>query len=446
MSPRLLLLCERSAATLLESIWHAALLLMVIAIALRLLPRLTAAVRSLIWTAALIVIVGLPFLPVPAAQTFAHAFSHADLLRLNPAWSLAIAALWIALSSFRAQQLILGGIRLRQTWKDAKPVGSRATACVELRFGLRRFCIKRSATLCLSGEVARPSVIGFFSPRILVPCELYPKLSAGEIDQIVIHEMEHLRRGDDWRNLLQKLAVTVFPLNPALLWIERRLCFERELACDESVLEQTQAPRSYAACLVHLAEASRFGRQLSLALGAWERRSELGRRVHGILASRTQAAVAPRLRNACAAILLSGMVALALTLARAPQLISFANIPTANATMADAHVASAPSAAFHNARLSTAFPSAPKMVETMMRIPATSLAPTKVHTKATRAPRPRTIAALPAPPPRIMVTSWSYSGATGTVRIQRVTFAVFQVSSSSEAAVPATSSLFILQL
>jgi beta-lactamase regulating signal transducer with metallopeptidase domain len=28
-----------------------------------------------------------------------------------------------------------------------------------------------------------------------------------------MHEMEHLRRADDWTNLLQKLALVFFPLN-----------------------------------------------------------------------------------------------------------------------------------------------------------------------------------------------------------------------------------------
>ena len=73
------------------------------------------------------------------------------------------------------------------------------------------------------------------------------------------------------------------PLNPALVWIERRLCFERELACDDAVLRLTKAPKAYATCLTSLAE-HRLGRRAAvLSLGAWERRSELARRVHRIL-------------------------------------------------------------------------------------------------------------------------------------------------------------------
>ena len=78
--------------------------------------------------------------------------------------------------------------------------------------------------------MARPSVLGFFRPRILVPPELLKALSPRELRQVVVHEMEHLHRADDWTNLLQKVGLVLFPLNPVLLWVERRLCAERELA------------------------------------------------------------------------------------------------------------------------------------------------------------------------------------------------------------------------
>ena len=99
----------------------------------------------------------------------------------------------------------------------------------------------------------------------------------------MLHEVGHLRRADDWINLLQKLSLVIVPLNPVLMWIERRLCLERELACDDDVLRLTKAPKAYATCLTNLAE-HRLGRRVAaLSLGAWERQSELARRVHSIL-------------------------------------------------------------------------------------------------------------------------------------------------------------------
>jgi len=450
MNPLLLACCERMASALFADIWHAALLLGVVALTLRLLPVLTAATRSLIWTAALLMIVAMPFLPAQPSQAFERMIDAGRGIHLNPVWSLCIAAAWLVFSIVRAAQLSMSALRLRIIATGAVPVSGATKATVATSFGFRR-----SATLCVSDEVARPSVIGFFSPRILVPRDLYPKLSAEEIDQIVLHEMEHLRRGDDWRNLVQKLAVMLFPLNPALLWIERRLCFERELACDESVLAHTHAPKSYAACLVHLAEERSLGRQLSLALGAWERRSELGRRVHGILANRTPASF--RVRVLCGSGITAAMIAGTLLLANTPQLLSFNNVPAA----LGASSSSAPAmetAEKVNFRSSAA--SRPRMIDTMMRlsaaIPASIPAPARtrpVHLKVAR-PRQVTVSALQPlqrVQPRVVLTSVKFSDGISTIRVQRVTFAVFEISngtqsSYSETAQPVPGGLFILQL
>jgi BlaR1 peptidase M56 len=170
--------------------------------------------------------------------------------------------------------------------------------------------------------VDRPTVIGFFAPKILIPTWLVEKLTAAELDQIVLHESGHLSRADDWMNLLQKVALVMFPLNPALAWVERQLCFERELACDEHVLRTTGAPKAYAECLASLAE-HRLGRRqrLALALGALGRESELSRRVGRILLR------GDGMRPAHARLVLGGamfaLLSAAVGLERCPQLVGF---------------------------------------------------------------------------------------------------------------------------
>jgi hypothetical protein len=168
-------------------------------------------------------------------------------------------------------------------------------------------------------------VIGFFSPRILIPEELFARLTTAEFGQIVLHEVGHLRRAHDWINLLQKLSLVIVPLNPVLIWIERRLCLERELACDDDVLRLTKAPKAYASCLTSLAEHRLGRRAAALSLGAWEKRSELARRVHSILRGgegmgRIQSRVVT-----CALVL--GLLGGSAELARCPQVVSFSRAP-----------------------------------------------------------------------------------------------------------------------
>lgn len=203
----------------------------------------------------------------------------APLLQLDVRWVLAIAALWAGASTVRAANLALHSFRLRRLWKAARPVQVTA-ALVDALKDVRGGRVE----ICTTQSLDRPSVIGFLAPRILIPAWLMARLTQGELEQIVLHEAEHLRRRDDWTNLAQKLALMVFPLNPALVWMEHRLCREREMACDEGVVRITNAPRAYAACLASLAERGLERRQAeALSLGAWQRRPELVHRVHGIL-------------------------------------------------------------------------------------------------------------------------------------------------------------------
>jgi len=176
-------------------------------------------------------------------------------------------------------------------------------------------------TICTTEMQDRPSVIGFLAPRILIPNWLTGRLTADELVQIVLHEAEHLRRCDDWTNLVQKLVLVAFPLNPALAWMEHRLCCEREMACDEGVVRITNSPRAYAACLASLAEHGLERRAEALSLGAWQKRSELVHRVHGILLRK-------RGMSRAAAGALLGAVGCALVgatveMARCPQLVAF---------------------------------------------------------------------------------------------------------------------------
>ncbi|HWZ52985.1 MAG TPA: M56 family metallopeptidase [Granulicella sp.] len=327
-------LARLCAAAAVAGLWQGVVLAAVGALALRLAPRTTAAVRFLVWTAVLLGAALLPFLRLQghglggAAAAIPEGGAAHALLHLGRAWSVGIAGLWLAFSVVRLVQLAVQGVRLRALWRDARPVDVDGEDG-EIAGLLARVRLRRPQ-LCVSSEVDRPSVIGFFAPRVLIPDWLFAQLTGPELFQIVLHEVEHLRRGDDWLNLLQKLSLAVFPLNPALVWIERRLCRERELACDDGVLRVTLAPRVYASCLATLAERRlerRAGLSLSLGLlGAWGRSlrsgSELSRRVYSIL-NRQPALSAARTR-AVMAMLAVGLAGCAVELARSPQLVSFA--------------------------------------------------------------------------------------------------------------------------
>ena len=309
------------SGALVAAIWQGTLLAVLAALALRLVPRIPAAARFAVWFTVFGLIAVLPFLSLDIRGSAAPA-AHGAWLSIDARWTFAIAAVWAAASLIRAATLVAAALRVRALSRSATPVdlggGPNATS-------------SRGAQICSSGDVDRPTVIGFFSPRILIPAWLLEKLTAAELEQVVLHESGHLNRADDWLNLLQKTALVLFPLNPALAWVERRLCFERELACDEHVLRaraaSDRAATEYASCLATLAEyrLQRQGllRNLTLALGALGRESQLGQRIARLLRP------VSRMRTAHARLALgSSVVALLFAttqLERCPQIVSFAS-------------------------------------------------------------------------------------------------------------------------
>jgi len=316
------LVAASAVSTLLSAVWEGAVLAACVVICLRLFPGLSAAARSVIWMNVFLLLVVQQAIPNFGANESAAGMGRPAPFHFRLIWSSTIAAVWATLSLLRAAQLIYCAFCSRRLAKRATPVTIDADLQPLLQIGTAGGKTGRSAELCTSLEVERPSVFGFFHPRILIPPALMERLNEEELRQVVLHEMEHLRRADDWTNLLQKIALVLFPLNPALLWVERRLCAERELACDDSVLRSTGRRKAYAICLTHLAEYSMLRRSFSLVLGAWQRQSELVRRVHRIL-RRPNHSMNRGQTVVLTGSLMAGVLAGAVALARSPQLVSF---------------------------------------------------------------------------------------------------------------------------
>jgi beta-lactamase regulating signal transducer with metallopeptidase domain len=310
-------------------LWQGLVVACALTLCLKFAHRISAAHRFALGFAAFVAVAALPLASriVPASghanapSTMAVPAAHA-WLQFDSRWTFAIAALWLIASLARATDLVLHVARLRRLWRGATPVDIPQLPGTHTR----------AFEVCSTPQVDRPSVIGFFAPRVLIPDWLLQRLTSEELHQIVLHESTHLTRRDDWTNLFQKLCLVLFPLNPALFWLDRQLAQERERSCDEAVVRITRAPRAYAACLASLAERGLAYRKEALSLGAWRRRSELVDRVHRILGRNRL------MHPAAARILLGalgcGLLVVTIELASCPQLVAF--VPAARAVGATA--------------------------------------------------------------------------------------------------------------
>jgi hypothetical protein len=439
------------ANSFVSGLWQGIVLAAGAGICLRLVPRTTAAVRFAVWTAVFAVLAVLPLVHAYGQRAGAGVAGHGSVLQLDVRWSFAIAAVWLMVSLVRAVKLAMSGARLHRIWKRAVPVAGCDEVLSAAGFS--------GVTICTSKDVDRPSVIGFLSPRILIPEDLFARLTTAEFGQIVLHEVGHLRRADDWINLLQKLSLVVIPLNPVLIWIERRLCLERELACDDDVLRQTKAPKAYATCLTNLAEHRLGRRAAALSLGAWEKRSELARRVHSIL--RSGGGMGPVQARVMLTVMVVALLGGSAELARCPQMISFAPsvLPVASVAQSLPVTAGYQAASFRmpaakNNRTGAAHET---LLKASMPVTRTAMNQTTTMNQTTAmnqtGARHRTVSARAVPSHAkqnharvrqaggvVVLTSWE------EVTLQRKIFAQERVIFTSYAAVPTAGGWLLIQL
>jgi beta-lactamase regulating signal transducer with metallopeptidase domain len=350
-------------------LWQSALLILGVTFALRLCSRVGAQLRFAVWGVAFVVLLATPLLNLLAHSSPSGA--PAATVQLSKTWEYAIAALWAVLMAARAVQLIVHLCRVRATWNRAAPISADAKVLALLQR------TRRSVELCASTDIDSPCVIGFWSPRLLVPEWLLAKLSPEDMRQIVLHELEHLRRRDDWLNLMQKVGLVLFPLNPGLLWADHKLAVERELACDAGVVASTTQPFEYARCLTRLAEHRSQYRKLALSLAAWSRQSELGRRVLSLLQpASTWSARHARFVTALLVLVFAGGGA---EMARVPHFVTFTDahaVPEPYASIAVADSQSSVPVIYHPETaqpratlLKALMPSTPRVSPTLQPLP-----------------------------------------------------------------------------
>jgi Zn-dependent protease with chaperone function len=246
---------------------------------LRFAGRQNAGTRFAVWFVALAAVVGLSFPGIARSGGHLHT---GPQLTLPAGWALAIFAGWALAACIALARVAVG---LWQVWTIRR--GCTEIDLSQLEPEIQEIFEKhgtgRPICLAVSEQVKVPAAIGFWKPAIVLPAWTLRELAPNELQPVLIHELTHLRRRDDWTNLLQKLARAIFFFHPAVWWIDARLSLEREMACDDTVLAITGNPRAYAGCLIELLEKSCARRGWTMAQAAVQRAQELSLRITRIL-------------------------------------------------------------------------------------------------------------------------------------------------------------------
>jgi bla regulator protein blaR1 len=180
-----------------------------------------------------------------------HATTGAYLLSLAPRL---MAAMWLC--GF-VTVVILWSVR----WHRVAAAVNRSTPAEQGREvdALRQLekiaGVRRPITLLVSRESAmEPGIFGIVRPVLLWPATISEHLQDSHLRAILAHEVSHVRRRDNLAAAMHMAVEAIFWFHPMVWWLGARLVEERELACDDEVLQLGNSPSIYAESILKTCE------------------------------------------------------------------------------------------------------------------------------------------------------------------------------------------------
>lgn len=236
----------------------------------------------IVWFSTLLATALLPLVDMHSSSGAGEVSAPHAVFTISTSWALYLFLAWAVIAFAGLVRVAFATLQVRKLRASAVEVEPDQidSSLHALMTEARR---SRPVALMVSSELEVPTAIGFYKPAIILPQWLLESTPAEELKYILLHELTHLRRRDDWTNLAQKVLKAVLFFLPSVWWIERKLSLDREMACDDAVLACAGSPRGYAECLARVAERSFLRRQIALAQAAVGRVRQLTTRVAMIL-------------------------------------------------------------------------------------------------------------------------------------------------------------------
>ncbi|HWE53618.1 MAG TPA: M56 and DUF3738 domain-containing protein [Bryobacteraceae bacterium] len=214
----------------------------------------------------------LPFAVRQIAQPFPDTAPFMDAAPGNNGWLFVITgAVWAC--GFTA----IGVTRLRN-WQRIR---AALRSAVPIR--MPAFQVPAKVRIRSTPGLLEPGVIGVLRPILFLPAGISERLSARQMEAILIHELCHIRRRDNLWAAIHMTVEAIFWFHPLVWWIGARLVEERERACDEAVLSQMREPRVYAEGILSVCK---FYRESPLVCVSGVTGADLRKRIEAIMANR----------------------------------------------------------------------------------------------------------------------------------------------------------------
>ncbi|OOG59403.1 M56 family metallopeptidase [Rhodanobacter sp. C03] len=194
-----------------------------------------------------------PSLPTTPAMTTAQSTTPTSMPTRPFPWRSFVVTLWLV---GLLAQLLLVARQWRKTrllLRESAPARDETlqAACSQQA---RMLGLRRCPQLRVSHAITSPQVTGLWRPTVLLPAN--ELLTPEESSMALAHELAHLRRGDLWLGWAPAIAQRLFFFHPLVAWAMREYALHREAACDAQVLQQhCTAPQDYGRLLLRLGVA-----------------------------------------------------------------------------------------------------------------------------------------------------------------------------------------------
>jgi len=169
-------------------------------------------------------------------------------------WKVALLVAWIAGALAVMARLVVGTARVWLLTRRAQ--GVESSWVMLARTLATRLRLRRRVRIFKTDRISMPMTWGLTRSTVLLPKEAN-KWSMECRWIVMAHELTHVKRRDCLMQALAQLACAVYWFNPLVWFAAWRLRVERELACDNHVLEAGAKASDYASHLVEI--ASSFG-------------------------------------------------------------------------------------------------------------------------------------------------------------------------------------------
>lgn len=93
----------------------------------------------------------------------------------------------------------------------------------------------------VSDQVSSPVIANLVHPSVLLPSGFVDRFSDLQLQEVLLHEIAHIKRSDALANFFQKLVLAIFWFHPLLHFMDKQISRAREEICDNHVLQRNTA-------------------------------------------------------------------------------------------------------------------------------------------------------------------------------------------------------------